>query len=136
MIFNALSTVNNIEYYLYMVRYFSNDAVTKFSLVLTTVELFELVLLMFVDEYVFCFISNLRLFLLFRLHVLALSLWATYALFIVSLFIFSARRAPLFYYHPYFPFVLPNQASCWTFVVDSFVHVLHFSLYINCFLIR
>lgn len=45
MIFNALSTVNNIEYYLYMVRYFSNDAVTKFSLVLTTVELFELVFL-------------------------------------------------------------------------------------------
>lgn len=51
-------------------------------------------------------------------------------------FIFSDRRAPLCFFRPYFPFVLPDQASCWTFVVDSFVHVLHFSLYINCFLIR
>lgn len=94
MIFNELSTFNNTEYFLYMVRYFSNDAVTKFSLVLTTVDLFELVLLMFVDENVFCFISNMRLFQLFRLHVLALSLWATYALFIVSLS-FSQTEEPL-----------------------------------------
>lgn len=82
-----------------MVRYFSHDAATKFSLVLTIVDLFGLVLLMFADKYVFCFISNMRLFQLLHLHELALSLWATYALFIVSL---SDRESPFVLLPPLF----------------------------------